>query len=92
MNVVEEGLITYGWAILVVLAAIGFLAWFGEFSPFKGVNETVDKYANETDGINTRGWLCYNKEGVDVQRQAYIVVHELCHDIVEDDKKHFCGG
>ncbi|MFT4249888.1 MAG: hypothetical protein ACMXYD_00815 [Candidatus Woesearchaeota archaeon] len=34
-----EFLMTYGWAILVVLAAIGALAYFGVLSPDQFVNE-----------------------------------------------------
>ena len=34
-----EFLMTYGWAILVVLAAIGALAYFGVLSPEKMVPE-----------------------------------------------------
>ncbi len=35
-----EFLMTYGWAILVVLAAIGALAYFGVLSPSKHLPET----------------------------------------------------
>jgi len=35
-----EFLMTYGWAILVVLAAIGALAYFGVLSPSKHIPET----------------------------------------------------
>jgi len=35
-----EFMMTYGWAILVVLAAIGALAYFGVLSPSKHIPET----------------------------------------------------
>lgn len=59
-----EFLMTYGWAILVVLVAIGALAYFGVLSPDKMLPEKCvistgsglfcDKYQVSTNGINLR--------------------------------------
>lgn len=56
-----EFLMTYGWAILVVLAAIGALAYFGVLSPDKFLPDkctisppiTCLEYKAEVNGANT---------------------------------------
>lgn len=50
-----EFLMTYGWAILVVLAAIGALAYFGVLSPDQFVQDrcTVDDFACNNHVIST---------------------------------------
>ncbi|MBW2964736.1 hypothetical protein KY363_04715 [Candidatus Woesearchaeota archaeon] len=45
-----EFLMTYGWAILVVLAAIGALAYFGVLSPGKFIPESCQ--LSPTSGMN----------------------------------------
>ena len=87
-----EFLMKYGWAILVVLSAIGALAYYEVlFHDRLSANETVLKYMNETDGIKTSGFICYANEGNTVERQSYIMLHELCHRMVDEDSGHFCG-
>lgn len=56
-QVAMEFLFTYGWAILVVLACIGALAYFGVFNPkyhdeFKINEETCEVYCGLLDYDN----------------------------------------
>jgi len=60
-----EFLMTYGWAILVVLAAIGALAYFGILSPSKFLPSSftmaggisAGEYKMATDGTLTLGFI-----------------------------------
>lgn len=66
-----EFLMTYGWAILVVLIAVGALAYFGVLNKEKILpsnfieNETIEAPINETLTLNpvflTRNWTIINK-------------------------------
>ena len=71
-----EFLMTYGWAILIVLAAIGALAYFGVLSPNKLLPErtvfqaplpNVDNAVITTDGTDTTFAIAFkNNKGVEV--------------------------
>jgi uncharacterized protein (UPF0333 family) len=67
-----EFLMTYGWAILVVLAAIGALAYFGILSPSKILPNSytmsggisAGEYKVATDGTVSLGFI--NNQGVQI--------------------------
>lgn len=63
-----EFLMTYGWAILVVLAAIGALAYFGVLNPAKFAPETC---------MATSGWGCQGKAVVDSTTLVVTVANGL---------------
>ena len=61
-NTALEFMMTYGWAILIVLIAIGALFYFGVLNPLQNTEERVDCYyevGNEYESINFH-------EGIDV--------------------------
>ena len=84
MNVEKFDKITAIVMIVLFFAIIIFL--FG----YKTGTENVYSKMNETDGINSQGFICYAKQGNTIQRQIYIIIHELCHDIVKEEKEDFC--
>jgi hypothetical protein len=57
-----EFLMTYGWALLVVLVAIGALAFFGVLNPARFLPETC----TITPGISCNDFIVTNADGVTI--------------------------
>ena len=64
-----EFLMTWGWAVLVVLIAIGALAYFGVLSPDKFTNKPVQqsvitevavKYCNQYEDMDLESYTVFN--------------------------------
>lgn len=60
-----EFLMTYGWAILVVLAAVAALAYFGVLPGFKDITHSI------TDGEKGRAWCEEYNMTVDAFNPSY---------------------
>lgn len=67
-----EFLMTYGWAILVVLAAIGALAYFGVLNPSNLVPETC---------VPSTGWACPGKPQIVNNTITFSIVNGQGYDI-----------
>ena len=69
-----EFLMTYGWAILVVLVAIGALAYFGVLSPDKFLPEKC---------IGSSGFDCMDKASInaDANTVDFVIKNNLGHRI-----------
>ena len=69
-----EFLMTYGWAILVVLVAIGALAYFGVLSPDKFLPERC---------TGSSGFDCMDKASIDADanRVTFVIKNNLGHRI-----------
>lgn len=68
---------TYGWAILVVLAAIAALAYFGVLSPDKFLCNCKNVNLNYEDSKNIDGtqyYLCSRVRGVSYNRDTAEIV------------------
>lgn len=67
-----EFLMTYGWAILVVLVAIGALAYFGVLSPDKFLPERC---------TGSSGFDCMDKASIDADGDAvmFVIKNNLGH-------------
>lgn len=70
-----EFLMTYGWAILVVLACIGALTYFGVLKPYgqSGVNTTYCDARNMTYQFNDPTHCHYDKKGCFTYANNYTV-------------------
>lgn len=67
-----EFLMTYGWAILVVLAAIGALAYFGVLNPSNFLPNKC---------VASPGWGCADKPVVTTTEIAQTIMPSLGYDI-----------
>ena len=90
-QVALDFLMTYGWAILVVLVAIGALAYFGVLIPDKYLDKDKKvvkevKYCLEWDGWIDRDRMVFNcydfneqkiKCGFDILDNENLIVHML---------------
>jgi hypothetical protein len=67
-----EFLMTYGWAILIVLIAIGALAYFGVLSP--------DRFLPEKCAISTGSGIFCDDFSVDSDSQVRLSLHNILTD------------
>ena len=96
-----EFLMTYGWAILVVLIAIGALAYFGVLNPSKFLPESCtigpglscDDFKTVTDGTTTL--IIRNGMGVDMGAVT-VTVENACTGSATiadgDPQQYTCAG
>ncbi|MGV8086831.1 MAG: hypothetical protein ACP5N1_04325 [Candidatus Woesearchaeota archaeon] len=68
-----EFMMTYGWAILVVLAAIGALSYFGVLNPTRFAPETC---------VGSTGFSCVGKPVANVTALSFTVVNGLDSQLV----------
>ena len=67
-----EFLMTYGWAILIVLIAIGALAYFGVLSP--------DRFLPEKCAISTGSGIFCDDFSIDSNTQVRLSLHNILTD------------
>jgi uncharacterized protein (UPF0333 family) len=73
-----EFMMTYGWAILVVLAAIGALSYFGVFNTSRFTPDTC---------VASSGFGCSGKPVINTTTIAFTVVNGLGHTAQMDDSR-----
>ncbi len=71
-----EFLMTYGWAILIVLIAIGALAYFGVLSP--------DRFLPEKCAISTGSGIFCDDFSIDSDSQVRLSLHNILTDDMTD--------
>lgn len=55
MSLFKEYLITYGWAILIILVVVGVLFYFGIFKPFNPPDLNIEKKCKLLENLLDEG-------------------------------------